>query len=275
MKRNAFTLIELLVVISIIALLMAILMPALGKARTLARRVVCGTHLRSIYTSMQMYANDWDDKISNPTRGSRDGWHGNPDGNRPDYQSRDWYLQYLSYGGNPDIYECPAFNPRDIDETGSVKLTTFNGPNGSEYEGETYTLNYSGMVYAFCGWEIDSLGKPIRSDGNYYDPVNGGKAWRLSEIRRFAAKDDWRAVLVGDGIYEINSNDWRPHNKGIEAGLVEPGSTAWRGFYPHDGEANFMVVDGSIGYAHEDFVFSLPGHGEERAGGGLRPSMLD
>ena len=58
MKKKGFTLVELLVVIAIIALLMGILMPALAKVRQLAYRVICGTNLRGIGTSMQTYAND-------------------------------------------------------------------------------------------------------------------------------------------------------------------------------------------------------------------------
>lgn len=57
-RAAGFTLIELLVVIAIIALLMSILMPALGQAREQARSVVCLTNLRSIGTAIQGYAND-------------------------------------------------------------------------------------------------------------------------------------------------------------------------------------------------------------------------
>jgi prepilin-type N-terminal cleavage/methylation domain-containing protein len=58
MKRRGFTLVELLVVISIIALLMAILMPALAQVRRLAQRIICGTHLSAIGKAMIVYAQD-------------------------------------------------------------------------------------------------------------------------------------------------------------------------------------------------------------------------
>lgn len=57
-SRNAFTLIELLVVISIIALLIGILLPALGAARKAARQSACLQGLRQISTGCQIYATD-------------------------------------------------------------------------------------------------------------------------------------------------------------------------------------------------------------------------
>jgi prepilin-type N-terminal cleavage/methylation domain-containing protein/prepilin-type processing-associated H-X9-DG protein len=63
MKKKAFTLVELLVVIAILALLLGVLMPALQKARSAAKTIVCTAHCKNLSTAWTVYASDNDSKI--------------------------------------------------------------------------------------------------------------------------------------------------------------------------------------------------------------------
>ena len=82
-RRNGFTLIELLVVIAIIALLMAILIPTLNRAREQGKRAACLSNVKQLGLAWVLYADDNDNKIVNGCTGvagqgnvptDEDGW---------------------------------------------------------------------------------------------------------------------------------------------------------------------------------------------------------
>ncbi len=70
-SRRGFTLIELLVVISIIALLVAILLPSLQKARRQARAIHCASNLHALGHSLQIYASEYNSAIPRDIDGSQ------------------------------------------------------------------------------------------------------------------------------------------------------------------------------------------------------------
>ena len=63
MKKRRFTLVELLIVISIIAILAAMLLPALNKARTYAQQIQCVSNEKQIATGIIMYTTDFQNQL--------------------------------------------------------------------------------------------------------------------------------------------------------------------------------------------------------------------
>jgi len=105
-KKKGFTLIELLVVIAIIAMLLAILMPALGKVKKLAQRLVCGTNLKGMANGMEVYAFDYEDDY--PSQGGK-GWNIWTDGAAGNYWKNSSYeWSKLDASGSDGTYEDNA-----------------------------------------------------------------------------------------------------------------------------------------------------------------------
>jgi prepilin-type N-terminal cleavage/methylation domain-containing protein len=73
-NRKGFTLVELLVVIGIIALLVSILMPALGRARELAKQIQCSSQQNGIGKAIKLYQNDFGDRSPRPWKQNSATW---------------------------------------------------------------------------------------------------------------------------------------------------------------------------------------------------------
>lgn len=115
--RHGFTLIELLVVISIIAILVALLLPALAKAKETTQQLECQTKLRSIGTALSMFADDHDSILPGsglfPWAGTEPwqrSWLGEEAEISPYWVPgyRGTLLPYLSSTNPEQLYRCPS-----------------------------------------------------------------------------------------------------------------------------------------------------------------------
>src|SRR5882757_2293111 len=104
--RRGFTLIELLVVIAIIAILAALLLPALSSAKQKAWMISCTSNLHQVGLGMKMFADDNNELY--PMSGTQISWGINDVDPPVGSGQRGWMEQMISYTMNTNVYHCPG-----------------------------------------------------------------------------------------------------------------------------------------------------------------------
>jgi prepilin-type N-terminal cleavage/methylation domain-containing protein/prepilin-type processing-associated H-X9-DG protein len=185
---RAFTLVELLVVIGIIAILISVILPALGKVREQSRRTKCLANLHTLGQAIYMYANTNRGRLPN----------GNPVGTTSDYDGTKAVMIELSrsyLSGGAAVFHCPSDPdpvPQRIETAGQAE------PNSARISYDFYSPywqpEYGPKIERLRGqaplaWDLDG--------GSTVPARNQNHGTKGGNVLFADGHADWRASGVG------------------------------------------------------------------------------
>jgi prepilin-type N-terminal cleavage/methylation domain-containing protein/prepilin-type processing-associated H-X9-DG protein len=248
-RRRGFTLVELLVVVGIIAVLIAILMPALARVREHANRVKCAANLRSIGQAMTAYVQQY---------GYYPCWQ-LFDGTKPPMGFAIWPTQLrLFMGGDRDSFYCPSQDER-------CRWPSMGTPAPQGHSGARADAYHTAF-----GYEMDEL--LLQVPGQYFS-----YGYNYRGGRTIGPGVEFRFEGLGDTVYRMApeaAGQWGPRASRVKVAsdmiavadatadgtwdtAISPYAYSWVPGRVHRGGANVLFCDGHVQwYIQDDLIVS-------------------
>lgn len=253
-RANGFTLIELLVVIAIIAILAAILFPVFARARENARRASCISNMKQIGIAMNMYTQDYDERLPEPGLGGVFRNASNTGLGQLFMGVLPFHLAVQPYAKNYQVFACPSDSLRlnaSVNRSGIVdafKAANVPGANTLPPYSNSMTFHRAigeifPMSYATNYILSNTYGYYRRSDGSFAakdETQRGRSIAELSDPANTWIMTEWGAdSTVGLAGYYATP--------GYLNNATNPVDRArWRGGGRHFEGRNWLFTDGHV-----------------------------
>lgn len=235
--KRAFTLIELLVVIAVIAILAALLLPALMRAREAALGVSCANQQKQVGLAAGMYLGHWNDEIVVEYGSSGSTLDDPMMGTYPadDQVKETFWMTMLHRNGDLDelrVVSCPIATPHSSFRTALGKDK--NDPS-------RFFANYSGMGFGY-GYRRDMVykadsGKLMKSKGTWKKPLDCVGLTQIQCVDRMSAPSR---------VWYIADSGWLSDKKGYESTHISGEGSNNALQLRHTGRANVLFYDGHV-----------------------------
>ena len=276
-REKAFTLVELLVVIGIIAILIALILPALNRVRRQASQIQCAAQIRQIGQFYVMYANQFRGKYphqfninsQNWTNWPFGGWDGpvGPDGN---YTGDGPALLYITgVAKDPHIFYCPTLDKSGEKTTFSYQnqrlnwMTAQGVPNPGNGNRQWWVAYTSYIFWANLGDENQPAppNDPLVSvpDFVYIDP-------NFKSLFAYRASSKGSTIVASDMLGFAQTTDWTLSSNHLDGRKHKlPSTFGTLGSVPTQGYGgNFLYNDGHVEWKSTEncrLRYELNGHG--------------